>query len=479
MTRGRSTSRGSHGSRKWRPAARPRVPALGYASVPASQALDGPEVEAQRERIEDACRQLGLDLIDLVRDHEVDGSDTVQGPGLLYALERIDAGEASCLVVSDLRRLAGSAGGLAAVLDRLERENGRLVAVDLGLDTDTAAGGLAISRRPGIDPTPTEPPATAPGAFETSREADQGPDPDVTPAAPEEVAGAEEAAAEAIAAPQSIPQAAEGSIAPADAAEPPAGGIPAVPPPVAPAQTEQLMRALGYASIPADGDEAAVAALEEQSEVIERACRRLGIELVEIVREREPRAGKALERAGVSYLIERLAAGDANCLIVSGLDRLSHSVAELGTLVQWLEQSKLRLVAVELDLDTLTPAGQATARALASVGGWERDRLSERTRKGLAAARAKRRTGGGATEPDWTAIRKRIALMRADGMTLQAIADVLNEEGVPTPRGGVKWRPSSVQTAAGYKRRSRAKGVDDLPVAKPADSTGKPGTKRN
>jgi hypothetical protein len=98
------------------------------------------------------------------------------------------------------------------------------------------------------------------------------------------------------------------------------------------------------------------------------------------------------------------------------------------------------------------------------VGGWERERLSERTRKGLAAARAKRREAGGPSAPDWTELRKRIAAMRADGMTLQAIADMLNEEGVPTPRGGAKWRPSSVQTAAGYKRRSRPRKVEDLPA---------------
>jgi hypothetical protein len=48
-------------------------------------------------------------------------------------------------------------------------------------------------------------------------------------------------------------------------------------------------------------------------------------------------------------------------------------------------------------------------------------------------------------------------------MTLQGIADVLNAEGVPTLRGGAEWRPSSVQTAAGYKRRSRPKNVEDLP----------------
>ena len=42
--------------------------------------------------------------------------------------------------------------------------------------------------------------------------------------------------------------------------------------------------------------------------------------------------------------------------------------------------------------------------------------------------------------------------MRTAGMTLQAIADVLNSEGVPTLRGGAMWRPSSVQSAAGYRR---------------------------
>jgi hypothetical protein len=51
---------------------------------------------------------------------------------------------------------------------------------------------------------------------------------------------------------------------------------------------------------------------------------------------------------------------------------------------------------------------------------------------------------------------QRIAAMRAEGMTLQAIADRLNDEGVPTVRGGAKWRHSSVQAAAGYRRGERS-----------------------
>jgi DNA invertase Pin-like site-specific DNA recombinase len=381
-----------------------RVPALGYASVPAKHDLDGPEAEAQRQAIEDGCRALGLELVDVVRDQEREDSGAHPRPGLLDALERIDAGEAACLIVSNLERLSASAAELDTVLNRLERQGRRLVAVDVGLDTATAPGQFAVATRPGVRP------ARGPELEALSRAADGGP---------------------------------------------------AAPAPRAP-RSRKAMRALGYASIGPEGGPAGSDNLERQKHAIERTCQRLGLELVEVVREREPKAGNALERAGVSYLIERLAAGDASCLVVTGLDRLSRSVSELGTLVQWLERSNVRLVAVELDLDTLSPGGRAAARALASVGGWERERLSERTQKGLAAARAKRRAGG-ASAPDWAAIRKRIALMRADGMTLQAIADVLNEERVPTPRGGLKWRPSSVQSAAGYKRRSRSKGVADLP----------------
>ncbi len=45
-------------------------------------------------------------------------------------------------------------------------------------------------------------------------------------------------------------------------------------------------------------------------------------------------------------------------------------------------------------------------------------------------------------------------------MTQQAIADTLNEEGVPTVRGGRLWRPSSVQRATGYLRPSAGRGIE-------------------
>jgi DNA invertase Pin-like site-specific DNA recombinase len=220
--------------------------------------------------------------------------------------------------------------------------------------------------------------------------------------------------------------------------------------------------AIGYASA-AGSAVGAAAAMAAQRAAIERRCDAGDLELVELVGDRESAERKAPDRPGLAHALQRLADGDALCLVVAGLGHLGRSVADLGDLLRWLEDRGVRLVVLDLDLDTATEPGRAAAAALASVGEWERERLSQRTRAGLAAARAKRGARAGEIAERTEALHQRIAAMRADGMTLQAIADLLNAEGVPTARGGAEWRPSSVQGAAGYKRPAGARSRSRLP----------------
>ena len=357
------------------------TPTLGYASVAPGEPLDGAGIRGQLEAIQSACERLNLRLIDVARDHHGNGAKDADQPALVRLLDRIDSGEASCLIVSNLERLTRRTARLETILERLEKRQVRLVALDVGLDSATEAGRRALGR------------------------------------------GAEAPAAE------------------------PESPVPA--PEFAP------LRAFGYASAPAADSGQARRDLAEQRLAIERYGAAHGIELIEVVRERELEDGDAHDRPGLSSLIERIAAGEASCLVVTELRRLSRSVTELGTIARSLEDNDFRLVAVELDLDTTDPGGQTTARALASVAEMEQDRLSERTRKRLVTARAKRRSTGPAS-PNWEAIRQRIVSMRADGMTLQAIADTLNREGVPAQPGGAKWRPSSVRTATGHEQTRRS-----------------------
>jgi peptidoglycan hydrolase-like protein with peptidoglycan-binding domain/DNA invertase Pin-like site-specific DNA recombinase len=214
------------------------------------------------------------------------------------------------------------------------------------------------------------------------------------------------------------------------------------------------VRAVGYATTP-KAEPAGGVLVREQAAAIEALCERNGWPLVELVRDVEEPRMKGLDRPGLTYALERVARGEASCLVVSQLRRLSPSAADLGRILESIARNGGRLVALDVEVDTAVPAGRKAANVLISVGAWERERVGERTRKGLEAARAKGRRIGRPAVDDVPELKARIAAMRATGLTLQAIADRLNEEGVPTLRGGEKWRPSSVQAAVGYRRPPR------------------------
>jgi DNA invertase Pin-like site-specific DNA recombinase len=211
---------------------------------------------------------------------------------------------------------------------------------------------------------------------------------------------------------------------------------------------------VGYATVSGPGGAGSVE-LKEQAEMIECECERLGLELIEVVAEREPVKRKGAERPGLAYALGRISTREARGLVVTELSRLAGSAADLGVIIEWLGRSNARLVAAAHSLDTEEEGGQLAADLLVEISAWERQRLSERTRNGLQAARLGGGPTGRASVTDNPDLRERITEMRARGVTLQAIADQFNEEGVPTVRGGTKWRHSSVQAAAGYQRRRR------------------------
>jgi DNA invertase Pin-like site-specific DNA recombinase len=211
------------------------------------------------------------------------------------------------------------------------------------------------------------------------------------------------------------------------------------------------MAALGYVSSDA-GRSLDNGEVKEQVAALDNLCVRRGWTLAAIVHEVEPRR-RCASRPTLRYAIERLGGDDdVSCLVVTELGRLCRSVAGLREILVALERVDARLVSIQPQIDTGTEAGRDAVRILSAVSDWERRRAAERSRHGLAAARAKGAVRPG-IEPE---LRRHIERMRGAGMTLQAIVDELNESGVPTARGGIKWRVSSVQAAIGYKRPVRA-----------------------
>jgi DNA invertase Pin-like site-specific DNA recombinase len=194
---------------------------------------------------------------------------------------------------------------------------------------------------------------------------------------------------------------------------------------------------------------------------IEAACERARLELLEVVTDRE--SGRGLERPGLTYALQQIAEGKARGLIVSDLRRLSRSIVDLGALMEWFRVAGAGLIALDLGVDTSTPVGQEIAATLVALGDWEHERIVRRTRSGLTEVKASGRRAGRPSLRDHPDLVERITAMRSANMTLQAIADQLNAEGVPTLRGGAMWRPSSVQAALGYRRPTARSTRNKLP----------------
>ena len=92
-------------------------------------------------------------------------------------------------------------------------------------------------------------------------------------------------------------------------------------------------------------------------------------------------------RPQLEECIKALRPGDV--LMVHSLSRLGRSNVELITLVDELSQRGISVRSLTDSIDTSGPAGRLILNVFAALAQMERDNLIERTKAGLAAARAR------------------------------------------------------------------------------------------
>lgn len=103
-------------------------------------------------------------------------------------------------------------------------------------------------------------------------------------------------------------------------------------------------------------------------------------------------SGKNMARPGWKDCWRDIRKGDI--LVVHSIDRLGRDLIEVVQTVRDLHERGADLKVVSMDLDTRTPTGRLIFAVVAAMAQWERELIAERTRNGLAAARARGKTGG-------------------------------------------------------------------------------------
>jgi peptidoglycan hydrolase-like protein with peptidoglycan-binding domain/DNA invertase Pin-like site-specific DNA recombinase len=211
---------------------------------------------------------------------------------------------------------------------------------------------------------------------------------------------------------------------------------------------------IGYASV-RDAGRLGRAQLAEQEQAIAALCADRGWDLLEVASDSEEAADRGFARPGLQHALGRIGRGEVWCLVVSELGRLGGSAADISRVLESVQRAGGRLVAIDVGLDTASADAEVALNAISAVGVWDRavEPVVKAEQPRVAALRRTRASTSQTTSDDTTRLRGRIATMRADGMTLQAIADRLNEEKVKTLGGSSTWRPSSVRYALTSGRR--------------------------
>jgi DNA invertase Pin-like site-specific DNA recombinase len=109
--------------------------------------------------------------------------------------------------------------------------------------------------------------------------------------------------------------------------------------------------------------------------------------------------------------------------VVTKLDRLARSVADLMTIIQALERKQVGVRILNLGMDTQTPTGKLMLTVLGAIAQFEREMMLERQREGIAKAKSEGRYKG--RKPIDAQRRKSIFKLAAEGSTRAAIASQL------------------------------------------------------
>ena len=167
---------------------------------------------------------------------------------------------------------------------------------------------------------------------------------------------------------------------------------------------------------------ARVSTIDQNLDMQLKELRKAGCELIY----QEKASGKNTERPELKKLIEQLRKGDQ--VVVWKLDRIGRSIKDLIELVEGFKRKEVDFISLHNQIDTSTPTGRFTFNLFAALAEFEREMIVERTKAGLAAAKARGNKAGrkpGLTDDAKKKAEQGYKLYRDSNMPVEEIAGLL------------------------------------------------------
>lgn len=116
-------------------------------------------------------------------------------------------------------------------------------------------------------------------------------------------------------------------------------------------------------------------------------------------------------------------ARDGDTLVVTKLDRLARSTADLLRITETLKDKGAALKILNLDIDTNTATGKMLLTMVGAISAFERELMLERQREGIQKAKSEGKYKG--RKPTARAKKSEIVKLKEDGMGATKIAEEL------------------------------------------------------
>ena len=157
-------------------------------------------------------------------------------------------------------------------------------------------------------------------------------------------------------------------------------------------------------------------------------------------------SGGTLERPGLRRLLDDVASGCIDIIVVYKVDRLTRSLLDFAKLVEAFDGANVSFVSVTQAFNTTTSMGRLTLNMLLSFAQFEREVTAERIRDKIAASKAKGMWMGGipplgyrpdgrslAIIPEHAELVREIFRRYADVGNVRLLAETLEREGMLAP----------------------------------------------
>ena len=158
-------------------------------------------------------------------------------------------------------------------------------------------------------------------------------------------------------------------------------------------------------------------------------------------------SGGTLARPALERLLNDIAAGSIDIVVVYKVDRLTRSLLDFSKLVEAFDKAGVSFVSITQSFNTTTSMGRLTLNMLLSFAQFEREVTAERIRDKIAASKARGMWMGGTPPLGYRPDGRSLAIVEGDAVvvrdifgrylelgTVRLVYDALLEEGVGVPK---------------------------------------------